>query len=60
MLTDIVTGSREADDDEEFRLFKKQLYHASLAKIFEPLRQGMTKVDLNGTGDIIDGVDDKV
>ena len=33
---------RDSEDDEEFRLFKKQLYHASLAKIFEPLREGMT------------------
>ena len=38
----VYLASREVEDDEEFRLFKKQLYHASLAKIFEPLRAGMT------------------
>ncbi|KAI0084245.1 hypothetical protein BDY19DRAFT_987574 [Irpex rosettiformis] len=38
----IPKAAREAADDEEFRLFKKQLYHASLAKIFNPLREGMT------------------
>lgn len=35
-------ASREHDDDDVFRLFKKQLYHASLAKIYEPLREGMS------------------
>ena len=38
----ILIASREADDDDEFRLFKKQLYRASLAKVFELLREGMT------------------
>ncbi|KAK7685478.1 hypothetical protein QCA50_011342 [Cerrena zonata] len=33
---------REHDDTDEFRLFRKQLYHASLAHILEPLRDAMT------------------
>ncbi|KAH9910467.1 uncharacterized protein BXZ73DRAFT_108958 [Epithele typhae] len=31
----------EWEDDEEFRLFKKKLYHACLAAVLEPLRPGM-------------------
>ncbi|KAI0349013.1 hypothetical protein OH77DRAFT_1499682 [Trametes cingulata] len=38
----IPKGEREATQDEEFRLFKKQLYHYALAHIFAPLRAGMT------------------
>ncbi|TDL19558.1 hypothetical protein BD410DRAFT_726969 [Rickenella mellea] len=38
----IPKAGRESADDDEFRLFKKQLYHASLARILEPLRPGMT------------------
>ncbi|KDQ55327.1 hypothetical protein JAAARDRAFT_86873, partial [Jaapia argillacea MUCL 33604] len=34
--------AREYEDDEEFRLFKKQVYHQSIAKILAPLRPGMT------------------
>lgn len=37
-----VLAAREADDDPEFRLFKKQLYHESIATILEPLRDAMT------------------
>jgi hypothetical protein len=37
-----VIGSREYENNDEFRRFRKQLYHASLAKIFEPLKKGMT------------------
>jgi hypothetical protein len=39
----ICTAPREQADTAEFRLFRKQLYHASLAKIFAPLRQGMVE-----------------
>lgn len=35
--------SRADEDDPEFRLFKKQLYHASLTNIFEPLKDAMSK-----------------
>ncbi|TFY78106.1 hypothetical protein EWM64_g5904 [Hericium alpestre] len=35
--------AREHADDNAFRLFRKQLYHASLAHILEPLREGMAK-----------------
>jgi hypothetical protein len=38
----LISAAREAEDDNEFRLFKKQLYHASLAKIYEPLKNSMT------------------
>ncbi|KIJ58889.1 hypothetical protein HYDPIDRAFT_177978 [Hydnomerulius pinastri MD-312] len=38
----IPKASRQSDDTDEFRLFKKQLYHASLAHILSPLRSGMT------------------
>ncbi|KAI0349050.1 hypothetical protein OH77DRAFT_1499678 [Trametes cingulata] len=38
----IPKGEREASDDHEFRLFKKQLYHFALARILEPLRPAMT------------------
>lgn len=41
-LTDTLTACRENEDSEEFRLFRKQLYHASLTHILEPLREGMT------------------
>ncbi|KAI0040568.1 hypothetical protein FA95DRAFT_1611699 [Auriscalpium vulgare] len=34
---------REFNNDDEFRLFRKQLYHASLARIMDPLRAAMTK-----------------
>ncbi|KAI0362819.1 hypothetical protein OH77DRAFT_1442803 [Trametes cingulata] len=37
----IPKGEREAKDDDEFRLFKKQLYHFALARILEPLRPAM-------------------
>ncbi|EIW51504.1 uncharacterized protein TRAVEDRAFT_137240, partial [Trametes versicolor FP-101664 SS1] len=38
----IPTAETEHDDTDEFRLFKKQIYHAALKQIFEPLRPGMT------------------
>ncbi|KDQ58372.1 hypothetical protein JAAARDRAFT_128445 [Jaapia argillacea MUCL 33604] len=38
----IPKGYREFDDDEEYRIFKKQVYHSSLAQILSPLRHGMT------------------
>ncbi|KAI0685977.1 hypothetical protein C8T65DRAFT_517206, partial [Cerioporus squamosus] len=34
--------AHEWEKDEGFRVFKKQLYHASLVRILEPLRPGMT------------------
>ncbi|KAJ3475333.1 hypothetical protein NLI96_g11907 [Meripilus lineatus] len=33
---------RENEKKDDFRLFRKQLYHASLAHILQPLREGMT------------------
>lgn len=38
----LALAARQYDNDSEFRLFRKQMYHASLAQIFEPLRSGMT------------------
>ncbi|KAH9918159.1 uncharacterized protein B0H18DRAFT_1086893 [Fomitopsis serialis] len=38
----IPKGSNEDENDPEFRIFKKQIYHRSLAHIFEPLRPWMT------------------
>ncbi|KAH9946447.1 hypothetical protein B0H21DRAFT_779117 [Amylocystis lapponica] len=38
--------AREHDNDDDFRLFKKQLYHASLAHILAPLRPGMTHPEI--------------
>lgn len=36
-LTDMYSAEAEHDDTDEFRLFKKQIYHAALKQIFEPL-----------------------
>ncbi|EPQ59878.1 hypothetical protein GLOTRDRAFT_103769 [Gloeophyllum trabeum ATCC 11539] len=38
----IPKAAREQDDTDEFRLFKKQLYHASLAHIMSLLKAAMT------------------
>ncbi|KAI0350129.1 hypothetical protein OH77DRAFT_1573834 [Trametes cingulata] len=38
----IPTCAREQDNDEEFRIFRKQLYHAALTQILSPLRPAMT------------------
>lgn len=35
-------GAQEDSDSEEFRVFRKQIYHAALAQILSPLRPGMT------------------
>ncbi|KAH9929927.1 uncharacterized protein BXZ73DRAFT_9130, partial [Epithele typhae] len=37
----IPKAAHEPEDDEEFRVFKKKLYHACLAALLEPLRDGM-------------------
>lgn len=39
-------AAREHTDTPEFRRFTKQLYHASLAKIYAPIRQFMTEPDV--------------
>jgi hypothetical protein len=43
VLVHVSSASRDADDDEEFRTFRKQLYHAQIVKILEPLRPHMTE-----------------
>lgn len=35
-------AARKYDKDPEFRRFKRQLYHASLAAVLKTLRPGMT------------------
>lgn len=42
MLCLISTVCREHENSDDFRLFQKQLYHASLIHILQPLRAGMT------------------
>ncbi|KAI0735779.1 hypothetical protein C8Q76DRAFT_690321 [Earliella scabrosa] len=37
-----VPAAHEWEKDKKFRIFKKQIYHASLVKILEPLRAEMT------------------
>ncbi|KAA1472182.1 hypothetical protein DENSPDRAFT_778039 [Dentipellis sp. KUC8613] len=39
----IPKAARQFTDDDDFRLFRKQLYHTSLAHIMMPLRDGMTE-----------------
>ncbi|KAI0745331.1 hypothetical protein C8Q76DRAFT_764613 [Earliella scabrosa] len=39
----IPKAERDSQDDEEFRVFKKQIYHESIRHILEPLRPGMTR-----------------
>lgn len=42
MVLIIFPGDRKYDNDTDFRKFKKQLYHASLAAILSSLKPGMT------------------
>lgn len=43
LQTDLLhTAEHEWQNDDEFRVFKKQIYHGSLVKILEPLRAGMS------------------
>jgi len=37
-----VIASRDQEDSPEFRLFRKQLYHRSLAHILKPLKAAMS------------------
>ncbi|KAK7447096.1 hypothetical protein VKT23_014309 [Stygiomarasmius scandens] len=39
----IPKSDREYDNDPDFQLFKKQLYHSSIAAILQSLKPGMTK-----------------
>ncbi|TFY55613.1 hypothetical protein EVJ58_g8134 [Rhodofomes roseus] len=38
----IPKGSSEDENDPDFRIFKKQIYHAALAHIFDPLKPHMS------------------
>ncbi|KAI0706396.1 hypothetical protein C8Q76DRAFT_771056 [Earliella scabrosa] len=38
----IPKGERDTADTDEFRIFKKQLYHTAIAYVLSSLRQGMT------------------
>ncbi len=42
MLAHHDTAQHEWENDEEFRVFKKQIYHSSLVRILEPLQPGMS------------------
>ncbi|KAI1790354.1 hypothetical protein LXA43DRAFT_1148653 [Ganoderma leucocontextum] len=42
----ILTAVHEWENDEEFRIFKKRLYHTSIAHILAPLRPGMEKAHI--------------
>ena len=47
LLTDFsLIADRQYQDDPAFRKFRRQLFHASLEAIFEPLRPGMTKPEV--------------
>lgn len=37
---------RDEENTAEFRTFRKQAYHASIARIFAPLRAGMTTPEI--------------
>ncbi|KAJ3998883.1 hypothetical protein F5050DRAFT_1566185 [Lentinula boryana] len=39
----IPKADRKYDNDNDFRVFKKQLYHTSIAAILQPLRPGMER-----------------
>ncbi|KAI0357042.1 hypothetical protein OH77DRAFT_1531956 [Trametes cingulata] len=46
----IPKAARRFANTEEFRIFKKQLYHAALRQILEPLRHGMTTPEVYVSG----------
>ena len=37
------SGGRGEDESQDFRVFKRQLYHASIAAVLRPLRAGMAR-----------------
>ncbi|KAH9916450.1 uncharacterized protein B0H18DRAFT_939252 [Fomitopsis serialis] len=39
----IPKGSHEDENDPDFRVFKKQIYHAALARVFDPVKPYMTE-----------------
>ena len=41
-----ISGDHGAEDDEEFRRFKKQLYHHAIAYVLSTLRPGMTTLQV--------------
>jgi hypothetical protein len=43
IISNVSAASRDADNDNDFRNFRKQLYHAQIAKVLEPLRRYMTE-----------------
>lgn len=52
MQTDIVsTADKTNEDTLEFRKFRRQLYHASLACILQPLKPSMSKPRITQCGD---------
>jgi hypothetical protein len=51
VLADLNLAERRWNNDAKFRLFKKQLYHDTLASILEPLRKGMSSPVVLRCGD---------
>ena len=45
-INQIIIGSHEDRNDANFRKFRRQLLHSSLAKILESLKPFMTKPDI--------------
>lgn len=41
-----VLACREEENTAEFRTFRKQMYHASIARVFSPLRDAMTEPEV--------------
>lgn len=42
IVSNVIIACREEEDSAEFRTFRKQLYHACLAILMQPLGPGMT------------------
>ena len=42
IVPDYSSADRAHNEDAAFKLFKKQLYHASVSRVLEPLRTGMS------------------
>jgi len=45
-FTPLFSADKQDADQENFRLFKRQIFHSSLAKILDPLKPAMTKPEL--------------
>jgi hypothetical protein len=50
-MTNLTIATKEHASDPNFRKFRRQLFHSSLAKILETLRPAMTKPEVARFGD---------